>query len=173
MKWKRNEITGVPRMMNSIEAPGTITICDITDGIMTNINLKRLEPSEGERQLGIVMPLDGSFKQEQLVRWDKSKDLGQRIYRAPLQPYEAILVYKMYYIPKVAYPVSLTKFSKKECDAIQSQFYRYALPKMGLNRHTPRALIFGPMLLGGFQLYDLLRSTTPALHQNNATYTKT
>ena len=61
----------------------------------------------------------------------------------------------MYYVPKIAYPISLTKFTQKECDDIQSIFYRYELPKMGLNRHTPKDLLFGPLELGGFGLHNL------------------
>ena len=106
------------------------------------------------------MPLDGSFKQGKIARWQQSKSLGQKMYRAPLTPYEGVILYKIYYIPKVGYPLSLTKFSKKDCDDIQSRFYRYALQKMRLNRHTPKALLFGPIQLGGFDLHDIYPDQT-------------
>ena len=38
---------------------------------------------------------------------------------------------------------------------MQSLFYRFALPKMGLNRNTPKALLYGPMELGGLELHDM------------------
>ena len=156
MKWQWGDRTGTPSMMTSAHgALGTVTIPDVVDGNETTVSLRRLEPNVGERQLGIIMPVDGNFQQEMQVRWDMSKELGQRMYRAPLTPYEGIIVYKMYYVPKIAYPISLTKFTQKDCDNIQSQFYRYALPKMGINRHTPKALIFGPKELGGFGFHDL------------------
>ena len=78
-----------------------------------------------------------------------------KMHMALLTPYEGVIVYKMCYTPKVGYPLSLTKFSKKDCEDIQSQFYCYALPKMGLNRHTPKALLFGPIQYGGFGLHDI------------------
>ena len=155
IKWKWSETSTIPSMMNSNEAPGTIILPDINGENASSLQLRRLEPTESERQLGIIMPLDGNFHQEKDVRWAQSKSLGQKMYRAPLSTYEGVLVYRMYYIPKIAYPLSLTRFTQKECDDIQSQFYRYALPKMGLNRHTPKSLLFGPPELRGFGLHDL------------------
>ena len=142
-------------MMDIRDAPGTIVIQNIDDNNAQSVSLKRLETNQSERQLGIIMPLDGNFVEERIVRWKQSQLLGQKMYRAPLTPYEGVIVYKMYYIPKVGYPLSLTKFTKKECEDIQSQFYQYAPPKMGLNRHTPKALLFGPLQLGGFNLHDI------------------
>ena len=61
----------------------------------------------------------------------------------------------MYYIPKISFPLSTTQFTMKQSKEIQSKFYRYALPKMGLNRHTPHAIIFGPAAMGCLELHDV------------------
>ena len=46
----------------------------------------------------------------------------------------------------------LIKFAN---NLMQSIFYRFALLKMGLNRNTPKALLYGPMELGGLELHDM------------------
>ena len=155
MKWKWNKNTGVATIMKKKEAPGTITITDRTEGIEQTVTLKRLEVNEGERQLGIIMPLDGSFHQEKERKINDCKSLGKRLYRAPLTHEESVIVYRTYYIPKISYSLSITKFTQKDCNKMQSHFYRYALPKMGLNRNTPKALLYGPMDLGGMELHDI------------------
>ena len=109
--------------MRKDETPGTIILTNINDGKLEKISLQRLEIDESERQLGVIIPADGSFQQEYKVRLSQSKDLGKRIYRAPLSHYESFLVYKLYFIPKIKYPLSLTQFSLKECNEIQSHFY--------------------------------------------------
>ena len=155
MKWEWSSTTGIPRMMSKKSAPGTICINDITEGSHETVSLRRLEPYESEKQLGIIMPLDGNFRQEYERRLQQSSNLGKLLYRSPLNTFESTVVYRMYYIPKINFPLSLTQFTKKQCEEIQKQFYKYALPKMGINRNTPRALIFGPSQLGGLEFNDL------------------
>ena len=155
MKWEWSEQYGNAQMLKIKDSPGTVTITDITDGKEITHSLKQLETNEGKRQLGIVLPIDGNFTQEYKRRLQMSKILGKRIYMAPLNQYGSIIVYRMYYISKVAYPLSITQFSRDQCNGIQSHFYRYALPKMGINRHTPHALFFGPSSQGGFDFHDM------------------
>ena len=155
MKWKWGAKNGQATLMSINDAPGTIIIEDNSNGRSHPIHLRRLEYNESEKQLGIIIPIDGSFHQEYQRRLTQSKTLGQQLYRSPLNHYESILVYKLYFIPKMEYPLSITQFTQKQCQEIQRQFYRYCLPKIGLNRNTPKALLFGPLCLGGFQLYDI------------------
>ena len=69
MKWKWIQQTGFLTMMNNHDAPGTVVIRDEIGGEVTTLRLKQLDPNQGEQQLGIIMPLDGNFKQEKLARW--------------------------------------------------------------------------------------------------------
>ena len=59
-------------MMNKSEAPGTITINEKLGEKNQEIHLKRLEVNEGEQQLGIILPLNGSYCQERKRRWQQS-----------------------------------------------------------------------------------------------------
>ena len=46
--------------------------------------------------------------------------------------------------PAVSYCLPVTTFSDKQCNNIQSPFYQVALPKSGMNRHMPKAVIHRP-----------------------------
>ena len=155
IKWKWNTKDGTARLSTIDETPGTIMINEPSSTGKKKIMLKRLEINQSARQLGVIIPVDGTFQQEYEVRLNQSKSLGRQLYRAPLTHYESLLVYKLYYIPKIGYPLSITTFTQTQCNTIQSQFYRYGLPKIGLNRKTPLALIGGPMRLAGFEFYDI------------------
>jgi hypothetical protein len=55
----------------------------------------------------------------------------------------------------IRYPLPVTMFTAKQCIQIQKPFVNAILPKIGLNRKTPRALVFGPKSLGGLEIMDL------------------
>ena len=127
--------------------PGTITI--------NNTKLRRIETNTAERQLGIRVPIDGSFHDEYEYRVQRSLDLGRRIKNSCLTPTEAHVAYSVYYQPMIEYPLSITTFTDKQCDTIHRQFIFRCLPKMGMNCHMPRAVVFGPLRYGGRNIFDL------------------
>jgi hypothetical protein len=57
--------------------------------------------------------------------------------------------------PAVGYCLPVTTFSDKQCNNIQSPFYQVALPKSGMNRHMPKAVIHRPTRYGGLNYMDL------------------
>ena len=114
------------------------------------VNIKRQEPTKGRKLLG-----DGNFKEEFEHRLQQSKTLAGRLKGAPLKPDEVNQVYYTRYKPSVGYCLPITTFTDNECNKIQSQFYKVALPKMGMNRHMPRAVIYGPRRYGGLEYTDM------------------
>jgi hypothetical protein len=51
--------------------------------------------------------------------------------------------------------LTITTFSSSDLEKIQHPFIHLLLPKLGLNRHTPRALIYRPQFRGGWGLVNL------------------
>jgi hypothetical protein len=49
----------------------------------------------------------------------------------------------------------ITTFSKSQQDKIQKPFVHLLLPKIGLNRHTPLAVVHGPIFCGGLGIVRL------------------
>lgn len=62
-------------------------------------------------------------------------------------------------------PLPVTLFSTTQLKEMQKPCIRLMLPKLGLNRNTPRALVFGPRKYGGLQLCNLVVEQ-PVKHVN-------
>ena len=135
--------------------PGTIKV--------NNTKLRQIEINTAERQLGIRVPIDGSFLDEYEYHVQRSLDLGRCIKKSCLTPTEAHLAYSVYYQPMIEYPLSITTFTDKQCDTIHRQFIFRCIPKIGMNCHMPRAVVFGPLRYGGRNLFDL---KVKQLHQH-------
>jgi hypothetical protein len=145
MKWKWQGID--PILESSVSMPGQITI----DGT----NITRLEPNEGTRVLGVRMAMDGSFTDELKYRIQQSKKMGMKLYKSWLSTTDSFMVYETRYRPAMEYPLMITTFSKRQLDQIQKPFVHLLLPKIGLNRHTPLAVVHGPIFRGGLGIVRL------------------
>ena len=125
--------------------------------------LERISALAAERILGIRLSMSGEMKQEYEYRKDQIEKLAHRLYTAPLSPSDAYTVYSTRYCPMIKYALPITTFSKTQLKNIQKRFIHLLLPKMGMNRNMPRAVIFGPRSKGGRELMDL-RIVQPSLH---------
>ena len=52
-------------------------------------------------------------------------------------------------IPGVCYAKALTNIPLKVCKRMNTCIDSVVLPKLGFNRHTPNAVVYGPMMYGG------------------------
>ena len=63
--------------------------------------------------------------------------------------HKTISVYQTVFFPSIRYPLSVMAFSSSQLQVIQQPAINAYLPKIGLNRHYPRAIVFAPTTLGG------------------------
>lgn len=61
----------------------------------------------------------------------------------------------MYYLPRVGYLLSTTQFSPKELHKLQRPAVKAFLSAFGYNRHTPNAIVFAPIEIGGVGITHL------------------
>ena len=99
--------------------------------------------------------MDGSMIIEYKHRVGQMKEFANRIKNAPLSHHDAFIVYESLYRAMIRYPLAVTHFSPKQCHSIQQPAIDALLPKMGLNQKMPRAVIYGPLSLGGREIMDL------------------
>ena len=109
---------------------------------------------DAERLLGARLTLDGGDTEEYKYRLDQAKELAGKITASPFTRYDAEIIYRERWISTVGYCLPITQFTDEQCDEIQKHGYNSILPKMGFNRHFPRAVIFGPLKYQGKQLTD-------------------
>ena len=126
-------------------------------------NLERISAFSAERILGIRLSMSGEMKQEYEYRKEHIDNLAHRLYTAPFSPADAYIVYSTRYKPMIRYALPITTFTQQQLENIQKRFIHLLLPKLGLNRNTPRDVIFGPRKMGGRELMDL-RVEQPSLH---------
>jgi hypothetical protein len=61
----------------------------------------------------------------------------------------------MFLRPRLTYPLPCCSLTQKQCRAIQATALEALLPKLHLNRHTPRAVLFGGQKYGGIDIPEL------------------
>ena len=148
------------------EAKGKEILCQIEDspaGLSIQsvrypgleVKMQRNEVSKGERILGVRLSLDGNDEAEFQYRKQQAYDLAGKIRSSPFTRQDAEVIYRERWIPSIGYCLPITQFSSSQCHKIQSSFYQALLPRMGFNRHIPKAVRFGPKKFNGKGLVDL------------------
>ena len=61
----------------------------------------------------------------------------------------------MYLLPKLGYPLPALTFSEADCHRLQSPTLAAFLPKIHLNRHVARSIVFGSIKFGGLGIRSL------------------
>ena len=68
---------------------------------------------------------------------------------------QATTVWNAIYIPSVAYPLLATYFQEEDLMSLENRALMAFLPKMGFNRHTACAVVYGPEDSGGLGTKNL------------------
>jgi hypothetical protein len=68
---------------------------------------------------------------------------------------ESAVAYKSFYLPSLGYGMCATTLSFQECEDIQRPVINAILQKMGINRKSSRAVVFGTAQFGGLGLDNL------------------
>ena len=155
MKWRWSSTYGLPSLASSKDFPGTLTARSTLDPFSKQTQIKRLEPWEAQRQLGIRLPLTGSCSLEFQFRLQQSSSLATALKRAPLTSHEAYTHFRQYFLPSLSFPFPVTTLTTSQCHQLQKKYIFTLLPKVHINRHMPRVTVFSPTSLGGAQLLDL------------------
>jgi hypothetical protein len=93
-------------------------------------------------------------KQAEILR-GHSESYKENIQKASLTQTEAYWSYLLFLRPCLTYPLPCTSLTQKQYRAIQAPALAALLPKLHLNRHTPRAVLFGGLKYGGLDLPEL------------------
>ena len=123
-----------------------------------DLELRRNSVNDAERLLGARLALDGGGEAEYAYRLDQAKVLAGKVVSLPFSRFDNEFIYRKRWISSVGYFLPITQFTNAQCDEIQKPIYNAMLPKMGFNRHFPRAVIFGPLKYQGKQLADYKKS---------------
>lgn len=113
------------------------------------MELRRNSVQDAERLLWACLALGGGAKAEFSFRLDRTKTLAGKVASSPFFGYDIEVIYMERWVSYIGYCLLITQFTDQQHDKIQQSDYIYILPKMGFNRHFPRAVIFGPLKFQG------------------------
>jgi len=107
------------------------------------------------RTLGVHLSPSGDTKAAVRVLLQKAKDYQAKIASSALPREAALLSYNMYLLPKLGYSLPAMSLPENTCHDIQSPTLMAVLPKLHLNRHVARSIVFGPHKYVGLSLRSL------------------
>jgi hypothetical protein len=121
----------------------------------TPVPVPQLSPFDSYKTLGAYLSPSGSSTKEIEVLQGKAEDYASRMIGSSLNREEAYISYILYFTPKVSFSLPAMTLKEEECNFIQSPAINAVLPKLHLNQHTARSIIFGPLEYGGLDLPNL------------------
>ena len=135
------------KYMNEAQAPGELTFL-MQDG--TRAPLQRKGPSEATKTLGIWMAMDGNQKAEaQFLRDETMKFADQYRTGGSIEKNAAWQGVTTTIMSTLKYPAAATQLTKKQWEWVCAPVFKAGLPKSGISRMFPRAVVFGPALYQG------------------------
>lgn len=114
--------------------------------------IKRIEPTDTFRSLGVHVTPDGTSKGTFTILQDIALNYASILTGTHVTRQEALTTYIQYILPKLRYQPPLLALTLKQCDTLQSIILKAVLPKLHINHHTARSIVHGPIELGGLAL---------------------
>jgi len=125
--------------------------------------IRRLQPNEAHRYLGIYLTTDGNYKQELLTYIKRNQTYVTLLTNCPFPQREVHVIYKQCYLPTVGYPLPATVIPPEKLNKNQRAATTVFLTKMGFPRSFPRAIAYASKDRGGIGLH--LCGTDQGLHK--------
>jgi hypothetical protein len=119
------------------------------------LGLKCKAPGEGHRTLGFQISGDGKCNAQKKAMKESAILYGEAIRSSTMWRGESGMAYNAFYMPSLGYGNPATTLSKKESEEIQRPVVNAILPKMGIARTAPRAVVFRTAQYGGLGLTHL------------------
>ena len=137
------EDDGRIRFKTMEETPGDIVMPNEAIGEEEQ-TIKRNNPSQAERYLGIRIAPNGQMGTEFKFRKKQAETLARNLAKIYMTRPEVTLAYQSRWLSLVGFFTSITTSTRKQCKDIQLPIYQAILPKMGYNRHIPLVIRYGP-----------------------------
>ena len=135
--------------MDMVTDPNTVLLLRNTNNTPTIIQY--LPPNEPNVGLGFHICPDGNQLPQFLSLKTSIQTLCGRIESSFLNEAETWQALRQRLIPKLTYVLHATSFSTAQCRELNTIISQTFLPRIRLNRHYPRAVLYGPIAYGGME----------------------
>ncbi len=146
--------TGTAKPTTAALAPGVLSL---TSGYDTNspIDVPRIETTSTYRTLGVRISPSGETKHTFAYLRVQSNTFATKISSSALTRTDAYWAFWQYFHPRIGFSMPVLALSQTQCTSIQSPALCATLSKLHLNKHTSRAIVFGPSEYGGLEMPEL------------------
>ena len=114
--------------------------------------IRYLPPNMPNKGLGFYITADSNQEQEFERRLSSVKEMCAAAASISLSQREAHIMLQSRLVAQTSYTFRLTQFSPEKCHDLDVITNETFLPRMTINRRTPRALVHGPIELGGMAI---------------------
>jgi hypothetical protein len=146
-------VHGKPVLQTSSTAPATLQMT--SEGDPTLITIPCIETTSSFRTLGVYISPSGSNKGALKVLQGIVLDYCNTVKGSNLTCQETLMSYIQYLLPKLRFQPPLLSLSQQDCDKLTSKIFMALLPKLHVNRHMARSIVFGGEKYGGLALPNL------------------
>lgn len=140
------------------QSPGDIHIQDPETNQTTPV--KRLEPSDGKRTLGVILAPDGNCSTQIKTSHDIAATYVGKLKHSKLSKQAKWTAVTTILEPGVLYPLMALNSTKRDLEKIDKILATVKCHALGLNEHFPRAILHGPLAPGGMAIPNTITKTT-------------
>jgi hypothetical protein len=117
--------------------------------------LEYLPPSVAHKTLGHYKEPTGTQRTQFQQLKSKSDKATEFLWTTHMTRQETWTYYHSWYLPSIAYPLTSSFLTEVQLDKIQQKAMTILYAKCGFNRHTKRAVLYGPHKFGGAEFRRL------------------
>ena len=119
------------------------------------VELKQLAANEAQKMLGVWLAPDGNNDKQVVEMRKTTVKWAEKVRTGCIDRRDAWQALTLTVMKKLEYPLQALTLTEKECDFIMAPVLLSGLPKAGICRHTPRALIYGDKEHQGLGIHNL------------------
>ena len=131
--------------------------------------LEQLAANEAQKMLGVWLAPDGNNKKQVEEMRKQTVEWAEKVRTGAIDRRDAWQALNSTILKKLEYPLVALTLSKAQCDYVMAPALERGLPRAGICRNMPRAVIYGDLDHQGMGLHNLY--TTMGLHQVQALLT--
>jgi len=117
--------------------------------IGADVVLQSLNPDDSCHTLGVILSPDGQGKTHLKITLNKAKEFYGKFMNSSVSQKAKWAAISTVLEPAIIYPLVNSYFSMENIKPIDSILSQMKCVALGLNRHFPRVILHGPLLLGG------------------------
>jgi hypothetical protein len=134
------------------DSPGKLEVNDIHGKPQ---RLRQLEPWEAVRTLGVRLAPDGNMRAQFEYMVSVATHWADSLRSGYLPRHLTWTAWRTTILKTLEYPLPVTTLTRNQCNRITSIVAAAALPRCGIMRTFPRALLHAPIKYGGLNIPDL------------------